>query len=200
MTDRGNPAPEDIDLVREALSGSQDAFRDLVVRYQRPILSLIRRMVRSPSLAEDLAQEVFVKAFRALASFDQRRKFSSWLFKIAHNTAIDQLRRRQLSTVPLETSEQDEPSLVNILADPGAETPATRVERMDLGKAIEEAVASLKPIYREVVILRYQEGLAYEEIAEISELPLGTVKTHLYRARKAMAAHLELRGFKPGDH
>lgn len=199
MTARGNPAPEDIDLVREALSGSQDAFRELVVRYQGPILSLVRRMVRNPSLAEDLAQEVFVKAFRALHSFDQQRKFSSWLFKIAHNTAIDQLRRRQIRTVPLETPDQDVASLVDVLADTGAETPAGRVERQDLGRAIEEAVSSLKPIYREVVILRYQEGLSYEEIADIADLPLGTVKTNLFRARKAMATHLEMRGFTPGN-
>ena len=92
MSARGNPAPEDIELVREAIGGSEDAYRVLVVRYQRPILSLIRRMVRAPTQAEDLAQEVFIKAFRALESFDQQRKFSSWLFKIAHNTAIGTIR------------------------------------------------------------------------------------------------------------
>jgi len=199
MSDRGNPSPEDIDLVRGALAGSQDAYRDLVLRYQRPVLSLIRRMVRQSSQAEDLAQEVFLKAFRALASFDQSRKFSSWLFKIAHNAAIDQLRRRQLDTVPLETPDPSEPDLVSVLPDTGAETPAGRVQRRDLAKAIEEAVTRLKPIYREVVILRYQEGLAYEEIAEVTGLPLGTVKTHLFRARKAMVAHLEAGGWQPGN-
>lgn len=197
MTARANPVPEDLDLVRRALDGSQDAYRDLLLRYQRPVLSLIRRMVRNSSQAEDLAQEVFLKAFRALESFDQRRKFSSWLFKIAHNASIDQLRRRQLDTVPLETRDQDQPDLVAVLADPGVETPSSRVEQRDLALAIEGAMASLKPPYREVVILRYQEGLAYEEIAEVTDLPLGTVKTHLFRARKAMVAHLEARGWTP---
>lgn len=197
MTARANSVPEDLDLVRRALDGSQDAYRDLLLRYQRPVLSLIRRMVRNNSQAEDLAQEVFLKAFRALESFDQRRKFSSWLFKIAHNASIDQLRRRQLDTVPLETRDRDQPDLVAVLADPGVETPSSRVERRDLALAIEGAMASLKPPYREVVILRYQEGLAYEEIAEVTDLPLGTVKTHLFRARKAMVAHLEARGWTP---
>ena len=198
MTARGNPVPDDLELVRHALAGSQDAHRDLVVRYQRPVLSLIRRMIRSSTQAEDLAQEVFLKAFRALGSFDQRRKFSSWLFKIAHNTAIDQLRRKELSTVTLESPDRDAPDLVAVLPDKKAEDPAGRVERHDLARAIEEAIASLKPLYREVVILRYQEGLAYEEIAEVTDLPLGTVKTHLFRARKAMVSYLEGRGWRPG--
>jgi len=199
MTARGNRSPEDLEIVREALAGSQDAHRELVQRYQRPILSLIRRMIRDSSQAEDLAQEVFLKAFRALGSFDQSRKFSSWLFKIAHNTAIDQLRRRELATVPLETPDRDEPDLVAILPDKAAESPAGKAERRDLVKAIEGAVRSLKPLYREVVILRYQEGLAYEEIAEVTDLPLGTVKTHLFRARKAMVAYLEARDWRPGN-
>lgn len=199
MTARGNLVPDDLDLVQRALAGSQDAYRDLLLRYQRPVLSLIRRLVRNSAQAEDLAQEVFLKAFRALESFDQRRKFSSWLFKIAHNTAIDQLRRKEVVTVPLETPDRDQPDLVAILPDSGAETPAGRAERRDLATAIEGAVASLKPLYREVVILRYQEGLAYEEIAEVTDLPLGTVKTHLFRARKAMVVHLEARGWTPGN-
>ncbi len=197
MTASSGSQSEDIELVRSALAGSQDAYRDLVLRYQRPILSLIRRMVRHGNQAEDLAQEVFIKAFRALSSFDQDRKFSSWLFKIAHNTAIDRLRRKELRTVPLETPDQDKPDLVSVLPDTGAETPVGRIERRDMARAIELAIASLRPLYREVVILRYQEGLSYEEISEVTELPLGTVKTHLFRARKAMVAHLETEGWSP---
>jgi len=197
MSSPRNPVPEDLDLVRGALAGSQEAYRDLVLRYQRPVLGLIRRMVGAPAVAEELAQEVFLKAFRALGSFDQSRKFSSWLFKIAHNTSIDQLRRRELDTVPLETPDQDAPNLVEVLPDTGSETPEGRAERRDLALAIEGAVFHLRPEYREVVLLRYQEGLSYEEIAEVASLPLGTVKTHLFRARKAMAGHLESRGWGP---
>lgn len=188
---------QDADLVADALDGSQAAFRQLLERYQRPVFGLIQRMVRDASLAEDLAQEVFVKAFRALSTFDRRRKFSSWLFKIAHNTAIDQIRRRQPETVPLETQTADEPDLVAVLPDVASESPLEALQRRDLIRALEAAINRLRPDYREVVILRFRQGLAYEEIAEVTDLPLGTVKTHLFRARKAMARDLMRRGWEP---
>lgn len=194
---RGDSVPADAELVRQALAGSQEAYRVILTRYQRPVFSLIRRMVGEAAIAEDVAQEVFVKAFHALDSFDQRRKFSSWLFKIAHNSAIDQLRRRRLDTVALETTDSEQVDLVTVIADMAAESPETRMERRDLAAAIEGAVSSLRPEYREVVVLRFQEGLAYEEIAEVTGLPLGTVKTHIFRARKAMVRHLAARGWGP---
>jgi RNA polymerase sigma-70 factor (ECF subfamily) len=174
---------EDAELVTRALAGSEPAFRDLVVRYQRPVHGLIMRMVRDRGLAEDLSQEVFIKAYRALGTFDPKRKFSSWLFKIAHNTAIDQLRRRQVETVPLESPDEEKTDLLALLPDPEGESPDTRLKRRSLAEA------------REVVVLRFQEGLAYEEIAEITGLPLGTVKTHLHRARKAMVRTLTAEGW-----
>ena len=197
MSRSGSDPVSDTDLVRQALSGSEAAYADLLGRFQRPVFSLIRRMVSDPAVAEDLAQEAFVKAFRALGSFDQRRKFSSWLFKIAHNTTIDHLRKKQLDTVTLETREPDEPDLMAILPDRDSESPETGVHRKDMAMALEEALQSLRPAYREVLLLRFQEGLAYEEIAEITELPLGTVKTHLHRARHAMARHLTAQGWVP---
>jgi RNA polymerase sigma-70 factor (ECF subfamily) len=197
MSRSGSDPASDIELVRQALGGSQTAYSDLLGRFQRPVFSLVRRMVGDPGLAEDLAQEVFLKAFRALASFDQSRKFSSWLFKIAHNAAIDYLRKKQLDTVALETSDSDEPDLVAILPDSSSESPETGTHRRDMAEALEQALESLRPAYREVVVLRFQEGLTYEEIAEITDLPLGTVKTHLHRARHAMALHLTERGWAP---
>lgn len=186
---------EDAELVTGALAGSESAFRELVLRYQRPVHGLILRMVRDRALAEDLAQEVFIKAFRALDTFDQRRKFSSWLFKIAHNTAIDQLRRRQVETVPLETPDEEKADLLALLPDPKGESPDTLLKRRSLAEAIGTAIGQLRVDYREVVVLRFQEGLAYEEIAEITGLPLGTVKTHLHRARKALVRSLSAQGW-----
>src|SRR5881227_3973330 len=115
----------DAELVASTLRGSQDAFRELVVRFERPVYSLVQRMVQDPATAEDLAQEVFVKAFRALRSYDPRWKFSSWLFKIAHNTTIDHLRRGAPETVPLEGGEDDEGrgGLAAVLADQSVEDP-----------------------------------------------------------------------------
>ncbi len=186
----------DEQLVLRVLGGSEDAFRDLVRRYQRPIFALILRMVRDPADAEELAQEVFVKAYRALDRFDRSKKFSSWLFKIAHNASIDRLRRKRIATVPLETSE-DEGDLLSVVPDPRAASPAAATERGELAAAFEAALGRLRPAYREVVVLRFQEGLAYEEIAEVTGLPLGTVKTHLHRARKALARELTRMGWGP---
>ena len=189
------PRPDE-QLVRLVLSGSEDAFRDLVRRYQRPVYALILRMVRDAADAEELAQEVFIKAYRALDRFDRSKKFSSWLFKIAHNTAIDRLRRKSLQTVPLET-DRDEPDPIAVLRDPRAGDPAARAESGELAAAFEAALGRLRPAYREVMILRFQEGLAYDEIAEVTGLALGTVKTHLHRARKAMADELTRLGWGP---
>ena len=190
-------AISDRKLIAAAKRGSEDAYRALVERYQRQVFGLVLRIVRDRAWAEDLAQETFIKAFRALGTFEIERKFSSWLFKIAHNSAIDALRRKQVPTVPLETPERDGPDLLDCLAGSEQESPAAVLEGSDLGAALVEALGELRPEYRSAIELRFIEGLAYEEIAEIMELPLGTVKTHLHRARKALAAALLARGFDP---
>jgi len=171
-----------------------------VLRYQRPVYGLIVRMVRERELAEDLGQEVFLKAFRALGSYDPQRKFSSWLFKIAHNSTIDHLRRTELDTVPLEAETEDDRGLVAVLEDPTAVTPEQRLLGSDLGVALAEAIHELRPIYREVILLRHREGLSYQEIAEVTGASLGTVKTNLHRARRDLALRLRARGLlAPGE-
>lgn len=179
------------------MRGSEDAFRDIVLQYQRPVFSLIVRMVQDPRLAEDLAQEVFIKAYRALSTYDLNRKFSSWLFKIAHNTTIDYLRKGRLQTEPFESQVEGEASYSDTLEDPRAESPEGAVERTDLAQAIEKAILGLRPEYREVMVLRYQEGLSYQEIVEATGLALGTVKTNIHRARKEMMALLQEGGWAP---
>jgi RNA polymerase sigma-70 factor, ECF subfamily len=189
----------DAELVARALGGSQDAFRELVERFERPVFSLVVRMVQDAGTAEDLAQEVFVKAFRRLDSFDPGRKFASWLFKIAHNTTIDFLRRGTAETVPLETEREpgeQGAGLLAVLADP-VESPAAAAERHDLRRALEQAIAGLRAEYREAVVLFYVEGASYQEICEITEQPLGTVKTNLHRARKELAAVMAAAGWQP---
>ena len=152
-------------------------------------------MVRDPGRAEDLAQEVFVKAFRRLDTYDPERKLSSWIFKIAHNTALDHLRRHELETVPLAggADADDEGPL---RCWPTARWRARRRRRCAATwRALERAIARLRPEYREAVVLRYQEGLSYEEICEVTGLPLGTVKTNLHRARKELAELLRGSGW-----
>lgn len=191
-------AGSDEALAVAARGGSEEAFRRLVERYQRPVYSLLVRIVRNPEAAEDLAQEAFVKAWKALARFDPERKFSSWLFKIAHNSALDALRRQGIETVSLDAPIGDSDEAPELPADPAAENPLRRLVARDAGRALESAIGELRPQYREILLLRFQEGLAYEEIAEVLSIPLGTVKIHIFRARAELARRMKALGWDPG--
>ena len=180
----------DADLVALSLRGSERAFADLVRRYERPIFSLIVRMVHDPAVAEDVAQETFLKAFRRLDTYDPTRKFSSWLFKIAHNATLDHLRRPNLDTLPLEGHGDDETDFAAVLADEKSESPEAGAGRYDLARALDRGLRALRPDYAEVLLLRFRQGLSYQEIAEVTGQPLGTVKTNIHRARKELAAAL----------
>jgi RNA polymerase sigma-70 factor (ECF subfamily) len=188
-------AVTDVELVRGALAGSEPAFGEIVARYQRPIFGLIVRMIRDQGRAEELAQDTFVKAFRALHTYDVQRKFSSWLLTIAHHVAIDELRRNTLDIRSLD-SMLDEGEGTFEIQDLKAATPAALAERGELAVALQTAIDRLRPEYREVVTLRYERELDYDEIAEITGLPMGTVKSSLHRARKEMAEHLETLGWR----
>lgn len=188
----------DAELVASALQGAEEACRELVTRFERPVYTLLLRMVQNSATAEDLAQEVFVKAFRRLDSYDPQWKFSSWLFKIAHNTAIDHLRRGGLETVPIEgVGDDGEGSLAGVLSDPEAESPLAAAERHDLARSLERAIARLRPEYRQAVLMFYLQGASYQEICDVSGQPLGTVKTNLHRARKELAALMTGAGWGP---
>jgi RNA polymerase sigma-70 factor (ECF subfamily) len=187
----------DAELVAGALGGSQEAFRQLVIRFERPVYTLILRMVHDPGTAEDLAQEVFVKAYRHLAAYDSRRKLASWLFKIAHNTTLDHLRHGAPHTVPLAAEKEEGGGLLAVLADTVTESPAAAAERRDMARALERSIACLRPEYREAVVLRYVEGLSYLEICDVLGLPLGTLKTNLHRARKELAEAMTGAGWRP---
>ncbi len=152
-------------------------------------------MVRNRELAEDLTQDVFVKAFRALSSYDHQRKLSSWLFKIAHNATIDHLRRGQLLTVPLENPASELGGLVAIVEDEAEPSPEVAHERSELGIMLENAIGRLRPAYREVMLLRHREELSYQEIVEITDWSLGAVKTNLHRGRKELADILRQEGW-----
>ena len=188
----------DQEVVALARHGQDAAYRELVRRYERPVFSLVYRMVRDRELAEDLSQETFVKALNAIESYRPEFKFSSWIFKIANNAAIDHLRRRELDTLSLDGSPHAEtPEAMQATAlQIGArqESPLDAVEAKELGGAIEVAIGRLRPEYRACILLRHVEGRAYEEIAEMLDLPLGTVKTYIHRARNELRqalAHLK---------
>ena len=185
----------DADVVVLAQKGREPAFRELIRRYERPVFSLIYRMVRDSTAAEDLAQDAFIKVLNHLDKYRPEFKFSSWLFKIANNVAIDHLRKRQLDTISLDGS----PHAVS-----ASEVEATRFDIADssanaldelaareLGSTIEQAIGKLRPEYRNCIMLRHVEGRSYEEIAATLDLPLGTVKTYIHRARHQLREALE---------
>ncbi|MDX2192745.1 MAG: sigma-70 family RNA polymerase sigma factor [Gemmatimonadales bacterium] len=180
-------AATDQEVVVAARAGNELAFRELVRRYERPVFSLIYRMVRDRELAEDLAQETFIKVLNALDSYRPEYRFSSWIFKIANNASIDHLRRKELDTLSLDgapnAESADEIEATALQVGDRLPTPLEDVVARELGGQIGAAIAQLRPEYRACIILRHIDGRAYEEIAETLDLPLGTVKTYIHRAR-----------------
>lgn len=185
----------DADVVRLAQEGRERAFRELVRRYERPVFSLVYRMVRDRETAEDLAQDAFIKVLNHIDRYSPEFKFSSWIFKIANNVAIDHLRRRRLDTISMDGSPhatsaaEVEASTFDLAAE--QESALDELTAKELGTAIEGAIGRLRPEYRACIMLRHVEGRSYEEIASTLDLPLGTVKTYIHRARHELRRALE---------
>ncbi len=179
----------DEEIVARVLSGQEHLFETLVRRYQTRILSHVARMVGSREDALDLSQEIFLKVFGALDRFNPEFRFSTWLFRIAGNAAIDHLRKRKPRTIPLETTDSDghvsSPEYKSSDLDPFG-----RLRNTERGDAIARAIADLPAEFRELIALRHFTGLSYEEIAEIKNMPLGTVKNKLFRARAVLKERL----------
>jgi RNA polymerase sigma-70 factor (ECF subfamily) len=188
-------AATDQQVVGWAREGVESAYRELLRRYERPVFSLVYRMVRDRELAEDLTQETFVKVLNALDRYRPEFKFSSWIFKIANNAAIDQLRRKELDTLSLEGGPDavtpDRVEATSLQVGDASESPLEELEARELGSAIEAAIGRLRPEYRACIMMRHVDGRPYDEIAEILELPLGTVKTYIHRARAELRETLE---------
>ncbi|MDQ2930853.1 MAG: sigma-70 family RNA polymerase sigma factor [Gemmatimonadota bacterium] len=185
----------DADVAALAKEGREPAFRELVRRYERPVFSLIFRMVRDRELAEDLAQDTFIKVLNNIDRYRPEFKLSSWLFKIANNVTIDHLRRRQLATVSLDGSPHAataaEAQATSLDVESRGQSALEAIESRELGSAIEQAIGKLRPEYRSCILLRHVEGRSYEEIAATLDLPLGTVKTYIHRARHELREALE---------
>jgi RNA polymerase sigma-70 factor (ECF subfamily) len=174
-----------------AISGAWLHFS--VQRYQRRLAAFLSQLVGDMELARELSQEAFVRAWSALERFDPKYRFSTWLFRIAHNLGIDQLRRRRLQTTPLyrTDSEGDE---VEVVVPDLDKDPLGHLENRALASELREIIDGLRPEYRELVLLRHFAGLSYQEIADFTGMPLGTVKNKLFRAhsvlRRALADFL----------
>jgi RNA polymerase sigma-70 factor (ECF subfamily) len=177
----------DRELVAHAVAGREESFAELVRRYQRPIASYIYRVVGNYDAALDLTQEVFIKVYNSLARYRAEHKFSTWIYTIAHNAAIDHLRRMPRREPSLaggvcqtEASFGEKPVISRTLS------PEQESEKAERRAEVEAVVNALPPAYRELIELRHAHDLSYEEIAQITSLPLGTVKNRIFRAREMM--------------
>ena len=196
MSDDTPPSARDVDapLVERVKLGDMHAFEMLVVKYQRRIERLIGRMVRDADLVQDIAQETFIRAYRAIGQFRGESAFYTWLYRIAVNTAKKALVDLKRDPVVTESAlagrdDDDETSRVeNELSD--GETPDAVLASKEIAAAVNAAIEALSDDLRQAITLREIEGLSYEEIAESMNCPIGTVRSRIFRAREAIAARL----------
>ena len=190
---KGGPAADGRDevAVQAVLGGDQDRFEELVRRHQRPIINFLYRMVGDFELALDLSQDVFVRVYASLSRFDPRYRFKTWLYRIAANCAIDHLRRRRPLTVSLDAPQQLEDGSVRAQPAGNEPSPVRRLEAREQLERLERSIEKLSPEYRELVLLRHSGHMSYEDMAQVTGRPLGTVKNRLFRAREALRALME---------
>src|SRR5215204_3939566 len=183
----------DLELISSAISGREDGFEEIVRRYQRPITGYIFRMLGDYDASLDVSQEVFIKVYNSLSRYSSDYKFSTWLYRIAHNAAIDHMRRNSISPQSLETENAD--GTYQLQIECPKPSPEKDRERSEWRTEIDNVVKRLPSAYRELILLRHSQDLSYDEIAEVTGLPLGTVKNRLFRAREMMREIFVERGF-----
>lgn len=183
----------DGELIASAVQGRVDGFEEIVRRYQRPITSYVYRMLSDHESALDVTQEVFIKVYNSLDKYSSEYKFSTWLYRIAHNAAIDHMRRNSMNTMSIETENPDGSYQIQI--ESRRPSPEQDHERREWRSEIDAVVKCLPPTYRDLILLRHSRDLSYDEIAEVTALPLGTVKNRLFRAREMMRQMFIERGF-----
>ena len=174
----------DRELVAIAIDGFDGSFEELVRRYQRPISAYVYRMVGNYESALDLTQEIFIKVYNSLNRYRAEFKFSTWIYKIAHNAAVDHLRRTATREQSLVLGPEGD--TFDLPIESARLSPEQESEQKERRGEIEAVVRALPANYRELIILRHSQDLSYEEIVEVTGLPLGTVKNRLFRAREMM--------------
>ena len=179
-------------LVERVQGGDKEAFGLLVTKYQRRLNRLLSRLIRDPAEVEDVAQETFIKAYRALGSFRGESAFYTWLYRIGINTAKNYLvsqRRRAPTTTGFDAAEAEAFEEGDQLRD--INTPERLLMTRQIGETVEQAMAALPEELRTAIVLRELEGMSYEEIANIMECPIGTVRSRIFRAREAISERLK---------
>lgn len=182
---------EDIQLIARAKSGDEQAFRALLGKYERAVFSICYRMVRDREEASDLSQESFVKVFGMLERYNPNYAFSSWLFKITSNLCIDHLRKRRIETYAMDDPIDSERGEIQRQYEAPDLDPEQEMLRKEQMTRLEKAIDRLPEHYRVMLVLRHQENLSYEDIAATLEIPLGTVKARIHRAREMLKSYLK---------
>lgn len=181
---------QDRALVAEALGGGQGAYEQLMAKYREPIHRHVSRMVRDKGQVDDLVQESFIKAFTSLESYSSEYAFSTWLYKIATNHTIDYLRKKKLATFSIDQPAPGRTDEQTYELPDTTYRPDRHVMADQRRERIQEAIDALPPKYHRVIVMRHQQEMSYDEIAEELGLPLGTVKAHIFRARALLYRHL----------
>jgi RNA polymerase sigma factor (sigma-70 family) len=185
----------DLRLIRRCKRGDEPAFEKLLQRYRGAIYTLCYRMTHHPEDARDLAQEIFIKVFSLLDRYDENYAFSSWLFRIATNHCIDHLRRNRLRFLSLDAPVGANGEEMEFQFPDSGPQPDTVLQRKEAVARLSEIIEQLPPHYRLITLLRHDQQLSYEEIAEILDLPLGTVKARIHRARNIIQHMLKSRSY-----
>lgn len=183
----------DIELISSATSGREAGFEELVRRYQKQITGYVYRIVGDYDSSLDVTQEVFIKVYNSLHRYSSEYKFSTWLYRIAHNAAIDHLRRNSINTQSLETENAD--GTYQLQIECTGRSPEKDREISEWRTEIGQVIKRLPDAYKQLILLRHANDLSYDEIAEVTGLPLGTVKNRLFRARDMMRQIMLERGF-----
>jgi RNA polymerase sigma-70 factor, ECF subfamily len=186
---RGAEQLSDDELIAAILGGDRERFGDLVERYQGRLVNYLFRLLRNLEEAHELAQEVFLKVYQVLDRYDPQYKFSTWLFRVAQNAAIDQIRRRRLKLVSLAQEDAEGEARDWDLPSPDR-GPYGHLRNQERGEALQSAIDALPWEYRELILLRHFGELPYEEIAQLKRMPLGTVKNKLFRGRQMLKERL----------
>ncbi len=182
---------EDLKHINAAINGDQDAFAWLMKKYKGPLQNLIFKMIREKNDVEDLVQEVFIKAFNSLQNYNQEYAFSTWIYRIAINNTIDYLRKKRLNTFSIDKDDYEDDDKPKFEIPDTTYSADANLILEQRQKIINDAIDSLPEKYKKIIELRHKDDLSYEEISEILNLPIGTVKVQLFRARELLNKYLK---------
>ena len=188
--DASQSSLEDDKWVQLAVKGDEKAYAELSNKYQKPLYFHIRKMIRETDYVEDLVQDIFMKAFKNLKNYKNDYAFSTWLYRIATNHTIDYLRKKKLHTFSINTDSSDEDQAPIQLEDEDSHTDEPMIRRQRKNK-VHEAIDQLPEKYRLIILKRHIEEKSYQEISEEMDIPLGTVKAHIFRARELLYKYMK---------